>query len=81
VNNGKSSVNEDTTYILGDIFLRNYYLVLDFETKKVGLALNFYSGGEIKWNVASGWIIMVILIIWFLYLLGITFYIWYYRKR
>jgi Eukaryotic aspartyl protease len=79
--NGKSQVVEDTTYILGDIFLRNYYLVLDFEQKKVGLALNFYSEGEIKWNVASGWIMLVIILVWFLILFGITFYVCHYKKK
>jgi hypothetical protein len=32
-------------YLLGDIFIRNFYSVFDYENKEVGLALNKNSIG------------------------------------
>jgi flagellar biosynthesis/type III secretory pathway M-ring protein FliF/YscJ len=67
--------------VLGDVFLRNYYLILDYEQKRVGLASNFYSEDIISWNGISIWVVGSMILIWVLILLGVTFYVCHYRKN
>ena len=35
-------------YLIGDVFLRNYYSVFDYDNEQIGLGLNIHAEGSIK---------------------------------
>ncbi|CDW76633.1 eukaryotic aspartyl protease family protein [Stylonychia lemnae] len=55
-------VTQQNTFILGHVFMRLFYTVLDFENNKIGLGLHLNSGGYVE-PVKSYRIYMIILII------------------
>lgn len=57
-------------YILGDVFLRSYYSIYDFETKKVGLALHKYSLASIEEDSMT-WLIIITVVTAVLIVLGV----------
>lgn len=44
---GGLEASEYNFYIFGDVFLRSYYSIYDFENKRIGLAIHPYSTGFI----------------------------------
>ncbi len=47
---GVQSSPMETAYILGSVFLRNYYSIYDVSNKRVGLALHKFSDANISLN-------------------------------
>ena len=67
-------------YIFGDVFLRSYYSIYDFEEQKVGLALHKYSIASIEEDSRT-WLIVIIVVSAALIVLGILAFIHLQKKR
>lgn len=46
-------------FIFGDVFLRSFYSIYDFESKRIGLALHKYSSGSIETD-SKAWAYVII---------------------
>jgi len=62
-------------YIIGSVFLRNYYSIYDFENNRVGIALNIYSNADVR-KIFPTWAIILIVVGGVLILLVIALCIW-----
>lgn len=63
-------------YILGDIFLRSFYSIYDFDNKKVGLALHPFSKAHIE-KLRNPWIFPIIIIVLILgAAAGVAYFLW-----
>jgi len=49
-------------YILGDVFLRNYLSIYDFDNNRVGVALHIYSNATVRKGPFPGWAIALIVV-------------------
>jgi len=65
-------------YILGDVFLKSFYSIYDFENRRAGLAIHIYSTGAVD-KISSNWIFPAIIITLVVVFIGVAYYC--YRKR
>jgi len=66
-------LDEGSPYILGDIFLKEFYSIYDFETNKVGIALHRYSEATVGTHTGKliFWIIVIVSVIIALAIIGV----------
>ncbi len=69
-------------YIFGDVFLRSFYSIYDFENKRVGLALHTQSKATIDYK-SSKWVIVFIVLLVLILILAIIIgvYLWNRKQR
>lgn len=75
----QGGIDEDEPYILGNVFLKNFYVIYDYENFKIGLALHTSSKAKIM-GVTRTWIVALIIII-VLSIVGLVIYCWYRKKQ
>jgi len=59
-------------YILGDVFLKSFYSIYDFENRRAGLALHIYSNGAVD-NSSFNWKYPIIILILLAVFIGIAY--------
>jgi hypothetical protein len=66
-------VPDDQPYILGTVFLKEYYMIYDYDYLRVGLALHSQSKSSIA-EKSHAWIVWLVVIILLLVGVGIGYY-------
>lgn len=74
----QGGIDDETPYILGNTFLKNFYMIYDFDTKKIGISLHQNSVARIE-EQSRNWVVVVVVAI-IVVVIGIVGYC-FYKKR
>jgi hypothetical protein len=74
----QGGVDDESPYILGNVFLKNFYMIYDLDKKKVGMAIPKISSIKVEEH-DRGWTLPIIVVV--IVVVGIVIGIVIYKKK